>query len=278
MIEIIYRIYEIPTETKQTEIIKAFDNGTMYHNYDALDKIAITMDILICENRDRFKEIIKSMYGNDCTFSRPRKPKGGEVYCIIIAEHAYQESIDRLFSKKEYTCDFCGTTVTRYGYENNKLSNSEIKYTLLGQDDKYANLNFCTPRCQSKFKEQEKENFTDDQNTQGLWVTKDSFSMEHTGYIYKITKKSTNEFYIGQTIYAPVFRWGQHLKTGRFKINDITDYIFETLEIVPKGINILDRESFYIQSFYQSNPKLCLNEINIKNTNGLQQKTEANNV
>lgn len=29
---------------------------------------------------------------------------------------------------------------------------------------------------------------------------------------------------IGQTIYAPVFRWGQHLKTDRFNIKGITDY------------------------------------------------------
>lgn len=73
------------------------------------------------------------------------------------------------------------------------------------------------------------------------------FTEDISGYIYKISKKSTGEFYIGQTMYAPVFRWGQHLKTERFPIKNITDYKFEVIEIVPKTENILEREKYYIQ-------------------------------
>ena len=85
------------------------------------------------------------------------------------------------------------------------------------------------------------------------------FETDITGYIYKITKKSSDEFYVGQTIYNPVFRWGQHLNTERFPLSDICDYKFEVLEIVPKGKNILEREKYYIQKLYKENPQKSLN-------------------
>ena len=64
---------------------------------------------------------------------------------------------------------------------------------------------------------------------------------------------------MGQTQYAPVFRWGHHLKTERFPISGILDYKFEVLEIVPKGENILEREKHYIQLLYRENPEKSLN-------------------
>lgn len=60
-------------------------------------------------------------------------------------------------------------------------------------------------------------------------------------------------------MYAPVFRWGQHLKTDRFPIENITDYKFEVIEIVPKTENILEREKYYIQKYYKENPEKSLN-------------------
>ena len=92
-----------------------------------------------------------------------------------------------------------------------------------------------------------------------FFIEKDMFTKDISGYIYKITKKSTGEFYVGKTIYAPIWRWGQHLKTERFPIEKITDYKFEVLEIVPKNENILVREKHYIQKFYKENPKKSLN-------------------
>lgn len=93
------------------------------------------------------------------------------------------------------------------------------------------------------------------------------FTEDISGYIYKISKKSTGEFYIGQTMYAPVFRWGQHLKTERFPIKNITDYKFEVIEIVPKTENILEREKYYIQKFYKENPEKSLNIMCTANIN-----------
>lgn len=52
---------------------------------------------------------------------------------------------------------------------------------------------------------------------------------------------------------------GQHLKTERFPIKNITDYKFEVIEIVPKTENILEREKYYIQKYYRENPDKSLN-------------------
>ena len=82
------------------------------------------------------------------------------------------------------------------------------------------------------------------------FITREDFKRDDiAGYIYKISKKSTGEFYIGQTIYLPIFRWGQHLKTDRFDMKGIVDYQFEVIEIVPITENILAREKYYIQKF-----------------------------
>lgn len=100
------------------------------------------------------------------------------------------------------------------------------------------------------------------------------FTEDISGYIYKISKKSTGEFYIGQTMYAPVFRWGQHLKTERFPIENITDYKFEVIEIVPKTENILEREKYYIQKFYKENSEKSLNIMCTANLNPEQLQFE----
>ena len=105
----------------------------------------------------------------------------------------------------------------------------------------------------------------DDVN-ESLWISQDMFSNNDiAGYIYKITKKSTGEFYVGQTCHIPIFRWGQHLKTYRFPEDKINDYIFEVLEIVPKGKNILEVEKEYIQECYKKDPDKSLNISNTKN-------------
>lgn len=98
------------------------------------------------------------------------------------------------------------------------------------------------------------------------WISENSFdNSTQAGYIYLITKKSTGQFYVGQTSYVPIFRWGQHLKTERFPVENIEDYTFEVLEIVPTGENILEREKHWIQEMYKSDPELSLNIACTKN-------------
>lgn len=84
------------------------------------------------------------------------------------------------------------------------------------------------------------------------------------GYIYKISKKSTQEFYVGKTIYAPIFRWGQHLKSERFPIDEIVDYKFEVLEIVPKDVSLSEREDYWIHKCYNEDPEKSLNIANLQ--------------
>lgn len=121
-------------------------------------------------------------------------------------------------------------------------------------------MRFCSYKCHEHFLERERQKCLDDGLIDESFITKDSYSYNDiSGYIYKITKKSTGEFYVGQTIYAPIFRWGQHLKTDRFDIKGITDYQFEVIEVVPKNVNILEREKYYIQKYYKENPEKSLN-------------------
>ena len=51
----------------------------------------------------------------------------------------------------------------------------------------------------------------------------------------------------------------------RFPEDKIDDYVFEVLEIVPKGKNILDVEKEYIQESYKKDPNKSLNISNTKN-------------
>lgn len=151
----------------------------------------------------------------------------------------------------------CGMGVTTYIKGPIQFSNWEIKDIFFGIED-YKKKQFCSESCKSKYRESERRRLKPDEE-QEFWVTRDMFTEQVAGYIYLITKKSTGEFYVGQTIYAPIFRWGQHLKTKRFDIKGILDYQFEVIEIVPKGENILEREKYWIQKKYKENPTKSLN-------------------
>lgn len=242
MLEIIYRIYEVADEKTAQENMRKDSDFGLYSSTSKARNIELLMDCLVCDSREQFKEIIKSQYGN-IAFRNSKKLKAGDLYCIIIGEHCY--NTQRYFNKVTFTCDCCGAKVeTYYGKP-------------IGIKD-FAKKRFCSQRCAEIYKDNERKRIASDEDTE-FFVTRDMFTEDIAGYIYKITKKSTGEFYIGQTMYVPVFRWGQHLKTGRFPISNITDYKFEVIEIVPKSENILEREKYYIQKFYKDNPKLSLN-------------------
>ncbi len=260
MLEIIYRIYQVADEeTKQKNLEKGFDFGC-YSSTSKAQNIELLMDCLICDSREQFKEIIKSQYGEKIAFRYSKKLNAGDLYCIIIGEHCY--NTERYFNKIIFKCDHCGAMIETYYSRPICFSNYEIKHSFFGIQE-YDKKRFCSEKCKYDFKEKElKQLHPDDE--QEFFVSRDMFKEEITGYIYKISKKSTGEFYVGQTIYAPVFRWGQHLKTTRFPIANITDYKFEVLEIVKKGENILEREKHYIQTLYKENPEKSLNIMCVK--------------
>lgn len=255
MVEIVYRIYEVADEkTAKKNAEKDFEFD-LYSSISKSQNNELVMDCLICESREEFKKIIKDEYGNGISFRYSRKLRPGDLYCVIIGEHCY--STEKYFNKVTFTCDCCGATVETYYGKPIHFSDYEVRNYFYGIED-YAEKRFCSHKCKQVYESRERNKIRPNDDEE-FYITKDMFSEKVSGYIYKISKKSTGEFYIGQTMYAPVFRWGQHLKTERFPIENITDYQFEVIEIVPLGCNILEREKYWIQKFYRDNPEKSLN-------------------
>ena len=256
MLEVLYRIYEVADEETAHRNVERDLTFGLYASTSKAENTELVMDCKICDSREQFKDLIREEYGKDIAFSYRRgKLKAGDLYCIIIGEHCYD--VERYFDKHTFVCDYCGDTITTYIKKPIQLDSFDIKTYFFGIEE-YRQKRFCSDSCKWKYRDKERERIRPD-NEKEFFVTRDMFTEQVAGYIYLITKKSTGEFYVGQTIYAPIFRWGQHLKTERFDIKGILDYQFEVIEIVPKGENILDREKFWIQKKYLENPEKSLN-------------------
>jgi hypothetical protein len=255
MLEVIYRIYEVADEQTAEENRKKDAEFFLFSSISKAQNTEIAMDCIICDNREQFKDIIRSQYGENIAFRYSKKLKAGDLYCIIIGEHCY--NTERYFNKISFKCDCCGAKVETYLKHPICFSDYEIRNDFFNIDE-YAQKRFCSEKCKQVYKDSERNKIKPD-DEQEFYINRDMFTENISGYIYLITKKSTGEFYVGQTMYAPVFRWGQHLKTERFPINKITDYKFEVIEIVPKGENILEREKYWIQKKYKENSEKSLN-------------------
>lgn len=265
MLEVVFRIYEVADEETAARNF-ALNNGFgLFNSTSKSCNTELLMDCIICDSRDHFKEIIRDMYGQNIRFSYSKKLKPGDLYCVIIGEHCY--NTERYFNKVTFTCDCCGATVETYYGKPIYYSDWEIRQHFFNIQE-YAQKRFCSGKCKQVYEARVRESLKPDDD-QEFYIQKDMFTENVAGYIYKITKKSTGEFYVGQTVYAPIFRWGQHLKTDRFPIKNITDYKFEVLEIVPKGENILEREKYYIQKYYMEDPERSLNIMCTKIDAGL---------
>lgn len=258
MLEIIYRIYEVADkQTAAENLQKDIDFGLHASTSKALNN-ELLMDCMLCDDREQFKNVIRDTYGKDISFKYSKKLNVGDLYCIIIGEHCY--NTQRYFNKITFTCDCCGAGVETYLSAPICFKDYEIKHYLYNIQE-YANKRFCSHRCKDVYSEKELIKLRPDEDKE-FFIQRDMFTQDVLGYVYKISKKSTNEFYIGQTQYAPIFRWGQHLKTERFPIENILDYKFEVVEIVPKSQNILEREKHWIQKLYLENPSKSLNISN----------------
>lgn len=259
MLEVLYRIYEVPSE-EEKERNRELDNSFgFYSSTSKAENNELLMDCILCETRDEFKEIIKSSYGDNIGFRYSKKLKEGDLYCIIIGEHAYNS--ERYFGKVEYECACCHNKVTTtLGYDV-RFGNYELSNYLYNGEE-YKQMRFCSNRCMSEKLEELKQTIKPSDEDLNFWVDNTMFDRSGIiGYIYKITKKSTNEVYIGQTKYVPIFRWGQHLKTERFDIKDILDYQFEVIREINKGENILEIEKEYIKKHVEEYRTKCLNIV-----------------
>lgn len=258
MLEVIYRIYEVADEEYKAKN----ENRNLYElSVSRRKNIELTMDCKVCDSREHFKDLIREEYGNDIAFRYSKKLKAGQLYCIIIGEHCY--NTERYFSEVKFKCCNCGAEVKQLYCKPIMMDKYTIKRELFGIE-KYKEERFCSYGCMQARVEHLRNTlmneYYENDEYENLFITKEMFERkEIQGYIYKITKKSTGEFYIGQTQYVPVFRWGQHLRTERFDIKNIEDYTFEVIYTVHKGENILKIEKEYIQKYYKSNPDLSLN-------------------
>lgn len=261
MLEVIYRIYEVADpKTAEENRSKNIEYG-FWSSTSKASNIELLMDVLVCDSRDHFKEIIRSTYGEKIPFAYSKKLQPGQLYCIIIGEHCYDT--ERYFSKIKFTCDHCGAQVETCLKKFISFTDYDIRANFFGIED-YKEKRFCSEACKHQFEEAEKRKLRPDED-QEFWITRDMFTRNVAGYIYLISKKSTGEFYVGQTRYVPIYRWGQHLLTERFPIANIEDYQFEVLEIVPEGVNILEREKHWIHTKYKECPEKSLNIACTKN-------------
>lgn len=261
LVEVLYRIYEVRETPTEDNILEASDFGGMWSMSQEFS-YELCMDCWLGESRDAFKAYIKDIYGSDIKFAYSKKYKPGQQYCIIIGEHCY--NAEKYFNRITYNCTECNLTVTGWLDKCIRIPDYIIRTDLNGDFESYGNLRFCCNKCFDRWLDKEKFKLHDD-NYSSDFIGRESFYNEAiTGYIYKISKKSTGEFYIGQTMYIPIFRWGQHLKSDRFPVDNLTDYTFEVIETVPKGQNILERENYWIHYYYNENPEKSLNIQNLQ--------------
>lgn len=254
--KIIYRVYEI--DHKNTEW---YENG----------KTLLDQQVILVESREQFKDLMRDMYGENVSFRQSKNSKDGDIIITIISEDAWDA--EDYIVVHEHTCACCGKvfkannkilkTSHNFEYKLNHISNELWKE----HEEEIKNQVFCSIACKDKQLEKYTNKFMELVNENDLvpdyWIDRNSSFVESCagGYIYKITKKSTGEEYVGQSNAVPIFRWGQHLKTERFKLSEITDYKFEVLEIVINSNDLTNREAYYINKCKNEIGDKCLNKI-----------------
>lgn len=230
-----------------------------YSSKNRFHQECVVMECLVCNDREHFKEIIRETYGENIKFKYTKNLQEGDLYCTIIGELAYDK--ENFFNKKEFICSYCGVKVTTFRGLIHSLGEGSIKWRLFGSKEDYSKHLFCSPMCRENFIEKERKRIDPDIEND-FYISKEDFKNDSiSGYIYKITKKNSKEFYIGKTVHAPIWRWGQHLLTDRFPIENLENYQFEVLEVVSKSESLSEREKYWINKCYQENPSLCLNVV-----------------
>jgi len=214
----------------------------------------ISEDVFESENRETAKKHCIDTYGN-YPFA---KSKNNNRYFYLTDSSLYWYEYHHKTTK--IICDYCNKEIEIL--EKDKIHNKFGEY--------------CSYECKEKHYN-ELVNTIDNEDlwiseAEHLGVPKDN-DYNLVGYIYKITNKHTLKCYVGKTIKPPIFRWWQHLKVdGKFERANISDLVFEVLEIVTyeeKKENkkykcgadkLSDKEAYYIKLYN------CIEEgYNIKN-------------
>lgn len=253
--KIIYRVYQIE------------DEGKCFGWTDFEHKSIVTQEVCLCNSKEDFKEIMKFQWG-DIPFRHTKDLKVGDRFISIISYDAYDA--EDYVGVEDHTCTECGKDFTANKKRLKTLGTWELSNLeklcqplFLEQRDMLNNCYFCCEHCKNVFLQKKQEEFNKYSYEHDLikdeWISEDTFTPSGGGYIYMISKKSTREFYVGQTKKAPFWRWMQHLKTERFPFKNIKDYVYEILEEVGNNDDILEREAYWINKKYEENPELSLN-------------------
>lgn len=254
---VIYRVYKLN------------GNSRSFFNND-VDLLA--QEVMMVNSKDEFKEAIRLTYGDDIKFKRTKDLKEGDIFISIISYDCY--NAEEYVAVQHYVCANCGKEFLSNKHYLRKLYGTfrlkhicEPLYNERFQE--IENYAYCCGTCRATHEIKLEEEFTQYAKENDLvsdsWVKRnDNYGTTDYGYIYMISKKSTGEFYVGQTNAVPMFRWVQHLKTERFKIENITDYKYEVLEVIKDKKDINQREAYWINLKYKENPSLSLNIIKPK--------------
>lgn len=219
---------------------------------------------ILIDDKDAFRTYIQETYGSEkpIRFSRSKKMVDGDLYCIINTKITNNPESQLIITKKK--CASCLKEFEFYEYERRRFKYLDKSHWRLQSNTKY---DYCSETCKNQHFHylHQLEIETNDGLDLSEWISRESFSKQ--GYIYKITKKSSKEFYIGQANTIPIFRWGQHLKSPRFPIEKVVDYKFEIIHIVTSDENINEVEMHYIKEGAMKFPQLILNKSGVKNKN-----------
>jgi len=239
-----YKIYEVGGESDPT--------GFGYSKPRTL----IDYQTIISDSHELFKKHIRETHGSNIKFARSKKMVDGDLYCVVVMktedESRFRDALPTITK-----CANCGKEII---YEEflkweNKFVN--VKHYDIRDKNRY---DYCGRKCQNnhlKILTQQLLDENDGINPHNF-IDRSSY-YNGPGYIYMITKKSTGEFYIGQTNTLPVFRWAQHLKSSRFPIDKIEDYKFEILIIVKNKELLYEIENKFIKDYATRFPTLILN-------------------
>ncbi len=155
--------------------------------------------------REQAKKTVEERSGVT-KFAKPKK-RGRVRYGYIMDSNEFY--YNRFTKEIDGICFHCHHKI--------KGKAKDFPCTLVNDEKVY----FCSHECRSATYEDIREC-----HTEGEWQSREAASGVY-GYIYHIYNRKTNQHYIGQTVYAPFFRWQEHFKAG-LKGN-ITDLVFETI-------------------------------------------------
>lgn len=240
-----YRIYEVGGEREES-IWGLSQPRTL-----------ITQNVLVVDNHDMFKETIADLYGI-IKFRRTKNMVDGDLYCVVVTKSVNEKDFDRS-QVHETSCEECKEVfIYQHRYKPKNIIN--VKHRDI---DSMRTYDYCSEECKEIHYDKLYKEYIikHDGLDPKQFIDRNHY---YDGCIYIITKKSTGEFYIGQTNSIPVFRWAQHLKTDRFPIENLVDYKFEVLEVIDDLKIIFEVESKYIKEYSIKYPTLILNKTGVK--------------